>query len=198
MSENMRAQWQPSNPESLARQFARLGWTGFWIQLALITIPILLLGYVMFFSVPESAQNKGIDLGNYLSYGGLMVMLFTILWFYRYTRLGSRIADPGLRPSQSSVIHTLWIGMWASCLGIVFSMLLLLRAVARLLFVLMTMPQTGIPIAAVSGGDGARTLSAIDAASLTSLLIMLTAEFIVLIFTLWLFFKVTRPSNENS
>lgn len=198
MSENIRAQWQPLDPDSLARQFARLGWTGFWIQLALITVPILLLIYVMFFSVPESAQNKGLDLGNYLSYGGLMLMLFTTLWFYRYTRLARRIADPELRPSQSSVIQTLWIGMWASCLGIVFSMLLLLRAVVRLLFVLMTMPQTGIAIAAVSGGDSARTLSAIDAASLTTLLIMLTAEFIVLILTLWLFFNVTRPSGEIS
>jgi hypothetical protein len=198
MSENMRAQWQPSDPDSLARQFARLGWTGFWIQLTLITVPILLLIYVMLFSVPESAQDKGINLGNYLSYGGLMLMLFTTLWFYRYTRLASRIADPELRPSQSSVIKTLWIGMWASCLGIVFSMLLLLRAVVRLLFVLMTMPQTGIPIAAVSGGYCAWTLSAIDAASLTTLLIMLTAEFIVLTFTLWLFFKVTRPSDEIS
>lgn len=198
MSENTKTPWLPSNPESLARQFSRLGWIGFWIQLVLIAVPILLLIYVMFFSGPDSAQSKGIDLSNYLSYGGLMVMLFTTLWFYRYTRLASRITDPDLRPSLSSVTRTLWVGLWASFLGIIFSMLLLLSAVARLLFVLMTMPQTGIPIAAISGADPTRTLSAIDALSLTSLLMMLTAELIVLAFTLWLLFQVSRPADEIS
>ena len=198
MSENTKTPWLPSNPESLARQFSRLGWIGFWIQVVLIAVPILLLIYVMFFSGPDSAQSKGIDLSNYLSYGGLLVMLFTTLWFYRYTRLASRITDPDLRPSLSSVTRTLWVGLWASFLGIVFSMLLLLSAVARLLFVLMTMPQTGIPIAAISGADPTRTLSAIDALSLTSLLMMLTAEFIVLAFTLWLLFQVSRPADEIS
>ena len=198
MSENTKTPWLPSNPESLARQFSRLGWIGFWIQVVLIAVPILLLIYVMFFSGPDSAQSKGIDLSNYLSYGGLLVMLFTTLWFYRYTRLASRITDPDLRPSLSSVTRTLWVGLWASFLGIIFSMLLLLSAVARLLFVLMTMPQTGIPIAAISGADPTRTLSAIDALSLTSLLMMLTAEFIVLAFTLWLLFQVSRPADEMS
>ena len=198
MSENTKTPWLPSNPERLARQFSRLGWIGFWIQVVLIAVPILLLIYVMFFSGPDSAQSKGIDLSNYLSYGGLLVMLFTTLWFYRYTRLASRITDPDLRPSLSSVTRTLWVGLWASFLGIVFSMLLLLSAVARLLFVLMTMPQTGIPIAAISGADPTRTLSAIDALSLTSLLMMLTAEFIVLAFTLWLLFQVSRPADEIS
>ena len=198
MSKNTKTPWLPSNPESLARQFSRLGWIGFWIQVVLIAVPILLLIYVMFFSGPDSAQSKGIDLSNYLSYGGLLVMLFTTLWFYRYTRLASRITDPDLRPSLSSVTRTLWVGLWASFLGIVFSMLLLLSAVARLLFVLMTMPQTGIPIAAISGADPTRTLSAIDALSLTSLLMMLTAEFIVLAFTLWLLFQVSRPADEIS
>lgn len=198
MSENTKTPWLPSNPESLARQFSRLGWIGFWIQVVLIAVPILLLIYVMFFSGPDSAQSKGIDLSNYLSYGGLLVMLFTTLWFYRYTRLASRITDPDLRPSLSSVTRTLWVGLWASFLGIIFSMLLLLSAVARLLFVLMTMPQTGIPIAAISGADPTRTLSAIDALSLTSLLMMLTAELIVLAFTLWLLFQVSRPADEIS
>lgn len=99
MPENTKTPWLPSNPESLARLFSRLGWTGFWIQVVLIAVPILLLIYVMFFSGPDSAQGKGIDLSYYLFYGGLMVMLFTTLWFYRYTRLASRITD-----SQRSAI----------------------------------------------------------------------------------------------
>ncbi len=60
----------------------------------MVAIPIALLIYVLFFSGPESAQRRGIELTNYMSFGGLVVMLFTILWFYRYTRVARRIVDP--------------------------------------------------------------------------------------------------------
>ena len=101
--QNLGEQWPPSNTESLAKQFSRLGWTGFWIQVALASIPILLLVYVLFLSSPESAQRRGINLSNYLSYGSLLVMIFTTFWFFRYTRLARQIAEPGLCPPQSSV-----------------------------------------------------------------------------------------------
>ena len=114
MTNNSNDLWQPVKPESLARQFSRLGWIGFWLQLLLLAVPVFLLVYVVFLSGPESAQRKGIDLSNYLSYGSLLVMIFTTIWFVRYTRLGKRIAAPETRPTQSSVLRTLWIGLWAS------------------------------------------------------------------------------------
>lgn len=123
-------------------------------------------------------------------------MVFTTFWFYRYTRLGKRIVDPELRPSQFSVMQTLWVGLWASCLGIFFSLLLLLNAAGRMLFVLLANPQTGLQIAPTTGGDPSLSLSAIDALSLTSLLIILSAELIVLGFTIWLQFRVSRPAAE--
>jgi len=196
MQNKLSTHWQPANPERLAKQFSRLGWIGFWIQLALLAILIVLLVYVLFVSSPESAQRRGIDLGNYLSYGSLLVMVFTTFWFYRYTRLGKRIADPELRPPQSSVLRALWIGLWAGSLGIFFSMLLLLSAVGRMLFVLMANPQTGMQIAQSLGTDPTKSLSAMDAVSLTSLLFLLTAELLVLTFSLWLLFRTSRPSAE--
>ena len=197
MSNTVTAQWRPSKPESLARQFSRLGWIGFWMQLAMVVIPIALLIYVFFFSSPESTQRRGIELTNYMSYGGLLVMLFTIVWFYRYTRLARRIADPELRPPQASLIRTLWIGLWASCLGIACSMLLMMNAVWRMLMVLLATPQTGLAISAPMGGDPVATLSALDAMSMTVLLVILTAELVLLAFTLWLLFRVIRPSGES-
>lgn len=190
--------WQPAKPEKLAQQFTRLGWIGFWIQVVLLIVPFFLLVYVLFISGPESAQDRGIDLGNYLSYGSLLVMLFTTIWFFRYTRLGRRIADPQSRPAESTVLSALWTGLWAGCLGIFFSMLLLMSAVGRLLFVLMANPQTGIQIAQSLGGDPTRSLSAMDAASLTSLLILLTAELVVLTFSLWLLFQTTRSTDKSA
>jgi len=95
-------------------------------------------------------------------------------------------------------MRTVWVGVWASSLGILFSITLLMNAVGRMLFVLMATPQTGVPVVSPIGGDPSHTLSAIDAVSLTSLVIILTAELIVLAFGLWLLFGVTRPSAETA
>ena len=188
------APWQPVKPERLSKQFSRLGWLGFWIQVAMLAIPLLLLIYVLFFRSPESAHRIGIDLSNYLSYGSLLVMVFTTFWFFRYTRVGKRIADPELRPPRASVERTLWVGVWASGLGIAFSMVLLFSAAGRILFILLANPQTGIMIAPGPGRDPVQSISAIDAISLTSLLVILTAELIVLGFSVWLLFRTTKAS----
>jgi len=189
--------WQPVKPERLSRQFSRLGWLGFWIQVAMLTIPLLLLVYVLFVRGPGSAQRIGIDLSNYLSYGSLLVMVFTTFWFFRYTRIGKRIADAELRPTRASVERTLWVGLWASGVGIAFSIVLLFSAAGRMLFVLLANPQTGLMVAPGPGGDPVRSISAMDAISLTSLLVILTAELIVLGFSVWLLFRTTRTSAAD-
>ena len=194
MATSASAPWQPVKPERLSKQFSRLGWLGFWIQVAMLAIPLLLLVYVLFLRSPESAQRMGIDLSNYLSYGSLLLMVFTAFWFFRYTRVGKRIADPELRPPRASVERTLWVGVWASGLGIAFSMVLLFSAAGRMLFILLATPQTGLMVAPGPGGDPLQSISAMDAISLTSLLVILTAELIVLGFSVWLLFRTTKAS----
>ena len=189
--------WQPVKPERLSRQFSRLGWLGFWIQVVMLAIPVLLLIYVLFLRSPESAPRIGIDLSNYLSYGSLLVMVFTTFWFFRYTRVGKRIADPELRPTRASVEGTLWVGLWASGLGIAFSMALLFSAAGRLLFVLLANPQTGLMVAPGPGGDPVQSISAFDAISLATLLAILAAELILLAFSALLLFRTTRTSTAD-
>lgn len=198
MNNDPSAPWQPANAEGLAEKFSRLGWLGFWIQVALLAIPLFLFVYVLVMSSPDSALRRGIDLSNYLSYGSLLVLLFTTFWFFRYTRLGPRIADPVSRPTQFFVVKVLWIGLWASCLGILFSMLLITSSVGRLLFVMLANPQTGLMVAPAIGGEPTYSISAIDAVSLTVLLITLAAELIVVGFTLWLLFRTTTAKTEEA
>ena len=38
MVNNLEAKWEPSNRAGLAKRFSRLGWIGFWVQLALLVI----------------------------------------------------------------------------------------------------------------------------------------------------------------
>ena len=121
MHNNLSTRWQPANPESSLQSSFRV-WAGLdsGYSFALLAInPIVLLVYILFVSSPESAQHRGIDLSNYLSNGSLLVMVFTTFWFFRYTRLGKRIADPELCPPQSSVLrNAVDAACGAGCLGI--------------------------------------------------------------------------------
>ncbi|KAA6186715.1 DUF3611 family protein [Thiohalocapsa marina] len=191
-------QWPPANPERLAARFSRLGWIGLYVQLALLTVPVLLAVYVLFFATPDSAARKGVDLSNYLSFGSLLVAVFTAYWFFHYTRVAKRIADPASIPPLTSLVKTVWIGIWAGSIGIFFSMLLLFGAAWRMLFILLANPQTGIMVAPAIGGSPAQAISAIDGVSLTSLLIMLAVELLVLGLSLWLLYQTTRPTPEKA
>jgi hypothetical protein len=192
------APWPPANPEQLGSTFSRLGWIGFFVQLALLTVPLLLALYMLFGFAADSPARRGIDLSNYLSWGSLIVTIFTAIWFFRYPRLGQRISDSDPKVSGSGVLKTVWIGIWAGAVGIVFSMLLLFAESSRILFVMLANPQTGLMVSPNIGGDPNLSLSALDGISLLTLLILLTAELVVLGLSLWLLYRTATPASNKS
>jgi multisubunit Na+/H+ antiporter MnhG subunit len=198
MSDATDIEWSAQKRETLGDQFSVLGKVGFFVQLALLAIPVLLAVYIFLVGRSNQASGTGIDFGSYVSFASVLVMIFTTYWFFRYMRLGQRMKDPSRHPSRSAVLTTLWVGLWAGCLGIAFSMLLLLAAAWRILFVLLTNPQSGMLIAPTAGTNPTYTLSAIDAVNLTLLIISLGAELMVLGLTLWLLFRVTSPSAATA
>jgi hypothetical protein len=79
--------------ESLARTFRRLGWIGFCVQIGFGLIPVMLGVYALIFSRnPGAGTRGGIPLIEYLTFAGLLVLAFTTVWSYRYTRLGRQQA----------------------------------------------------------------------------------------------------------
>ncbi|MGD2019754.1 MAG: DUF3611 family protein [Thiohalocapsa sp.] len=192
------APWPPQNPKQLGATFAKLGWIGFVIQLVLLTVPLMLAVYMLIGFAPDSAARKGIDLSNYLSYGSLLVTIFTAVWFFRYPKLGHRIADGDPALSGGGVLKTIWVGIWASGIGIVFSLLLLFGAAGRLMFVMLANPQTGLMISPNIGANPTQSISALDGISLLTLLILLTAELVVLGLSLWLLYRTATPASNKS
>jgi hypothetical protein len=74
----MSDQAQPSTNGSLSRAFSRLGWIGFWLQLAMGTIPIALLIYAALFGDSNPVGTRaGFGLIEYLTIGSLLVLGFT-------------------------------------------------------------------------------------------------------------------------
>lgn len=191
MSKRGNGESAESSLVSLSESFSRLGWLGFWLQVALAVLPILLLIYVIFRASP-STSGRGVDLREYVAFGSLLVLLFSTVWCYRYTRLAERMRVPERRPPASAILRMVWIGVVATCLGAFVSALLLLAAVGRLLFVFMLAPQGGVPVFQTSPDSRATWVSAIDMVDLMAMVFTLTAELTVLALSLWLLFRALR------
>ena len=196
MLEKLIENLQPSGLDSLARTFSRLGRIGFWTQIVIGSIPFLLMIYVFVFARSPSGPRAGLALVEYLMLASLLILIFTTGWFYRYTRLAERIADPQSRPSASSVTGSVWTGLVASSLGILFSMLVMILETGHLLFYFLKAPQAGVPVLQTSTIGAASWVSAVDMVSLMALSLFLFAEIIVLILGLWLLFRTTQASAE--
>jgi hypothetical protein len=189
---------QSSKIEGLAGTFRRLGRLGFWLQVVLGSFPVVLMLYIFLFtgSLTVSGTRAGLPLVEYLTVLNLLVLLFTTLWFYRYSGLGRRLLDPETRPSGPKVLRTVWIGLVASSLGAVFSMVVLILEVGQLLFYFLSAPQGGIPaIQTTPVGGGASWVSTVDVASLMALLLTLTAEVVALVLGLWLLFRTSQTAD---
>jgi hypothetical protein len=188
---------RPSKGRSLARAFTRLGWTGFWLQIVFGSIPIIGMAYYFAFSrsTPES-RRSGFPFVEYLTIVNLLLLLFTIFWSYRYTRLGKRLLDPGKRPSESDLIGAVWTGVVATTVGMLFSMIVMLIEAANLLFYFLKAPQAGMPVIQTGGAEAVYWVSSVDMVSLMALILTLFSELLVLVFSLWLLFQTTLGSPE--
>lgn len=181
---------KPSGTGSLARTFARLGRVGFWMQIAIGSVPVALVLYALVFGRGSGGggTRAGLVLVQYLTMMSLLVLLFTTVWFYRYTRLAKRIADTDRRPSESSVLGAVWVGIAASTLGIVLSLLIMLLEAGQLLLYFLRAPQAGVPVVQTTAGP-ASWVSAGDILGLLALIVTLSVEIAVLGMGLWLLFR---------
>jgi hypothetical protein len=186
----------PSRNTSLARAFTVLGWAGFWLQVVFGSLPIIVMAYYFIFSRSGTVSRSGLPLVEYLTVVNLLLLLFTLFWSYRYTRLGRRIRTPEQRPSELSVVRTVWIGVMASTVGMLFSMFVMLIEAANLLFYFLKAPQGGIPVVQTSGAEAVHWVSSVDMVSLMALILTLFSELIVLVFSLWLLFQTTLGARE--
>ena len=196
MLRTLRNALRPSQNRSLAPAFSRLGWIGFWLQIVIGAVPLALTTYAFLFGATRAAGTRsGFPLIQYLSVVSLLVLAFTAIWFYRYTRLAVRFADPEQRPTAFSVQRTVLTGVTASTLGIVFSMLVLFFEVGQLWIYFLRAPQAGVPVIQTTAGQ-ASWVSASDILHLLALLLSMFVEIAVLVIGLWLLLRAMTPSTE--
>jgi len=187
---------QQSGTQSLAKTFSRLGRMGFWVQIVVGSLPVLLMGYSFIFTRSHSGPRAGLAIVEYLTLASFLILIFTIVWFHRHTRLAQRIADPQACPPASSVISSVWTGLIASGTGLLFSMTVMMIETGHLLFYFLAAPQGGVPVIQTTGTSPASWVSAVDMMSLMALSLLVFAELVVLILSLWLLFRTMQVSAE--
>jgi hypothetical protein len=188
----------PSTNDSLSRAFSRFGWIGFWMQVAIGSIPVALLIYAALLGGGDGVGTRSrFGLIQYLEIGSLLVLAFTTIWFYRYTQLAHRIAELDLSPSLQSLQRTAWIGVGASTLGIVFSAVVMMFEVTQLLLYFLRAPQAGVPVVQTTSGGPASWVSAGDVLSVMGLIFTMLVEIVVLVLSLWLLFRTSADSLEG-
>lgn len=198
MLETLTESMQSSRSESLAKAFSRWGWSGFWALVGMGALPLIIMLYTFVFSgTPSGSSRSGLPLVHFLSTLGLLLLVFLTVWFYRYTRIAKRIQDPARRPSESSLRRTVWTGVVATNLAILFSMLVLLFEVGMLLFYFLSAPQAGLPTVQTTA-EVASWVSAVDMMNLMSVILSLGGEIFALIFGLLLLFRTLQLPAQST
>jgi hypothetical protein len=182
--------------DDLAKAFSRTGRVGFWVQIAVGSISLVMAVSAFILDRRTGGGTRGaLALIQYLTMGSLLVLAFTTVWSYRYMLLGERI-EIGRSPSRSELRRVVWIGVVASTLGLFLSMLILLFESVQLFVYFLRVPQAGVPVVQTTAGP-ATWVSAGDILSLTSLILATFVEILVLALGLWLLFRTTTPSPST-
>jgi hypothetical protein len=180
-----------TNRESLANAFSRLGWSGFWLQVVVGAIPVILMVYFFTFAQSPTGPRAGLPVVEFLTLGSLAILVFTTFWFWRYTRLAKQLREPNSTLPLDSLNQTVWTGITASSIGILFSVSVIFVEAAHLLFYFLSSPQAGVPIIQAQTA-GSSWVSAVDMLSLMALILVLAAEVAVLVLGLWLLFRTAQ------
>jgi Protein of unknown function (DUF3611) len=180
----------------LAGAFLRTGWIGFWIQVTFGAISIALLVYAFVIDRNAGVGTRGWPVMiQYLTIASLLVLAFTTVWSYRYILLARQLAGPDRGPTVSGLRRTVGVGVAASTLGLVLSMVIMLFEVFQLFLYFLRAPKAGVPVIQVDGQ--ATWVSAGDILNLAILIIVACIEVVVLSLGLWLLFRVSTASAET-
>lgn len=127
-------------PQQIARFFRLLGWIGFWLQSVLGFIPILVVVTVVLFN-PNYRRSEGLSFGLFSAIACLVLLLFSIYWCFRYTRLASKLEIRDRRPAKSQVIRDLKLGLIANIGSMAIAVMIAMARVGELTFKMLAVPQ---------------------------------------------------------
>ncbi len=182
----------PPTHLQIAANLRRWGWIGFWCQLILGSIPVILLTFQWIFSKEQTMA--GIDISNVFSFIDIMTLLFTIFWCFGYTQLGKKLEKAERPPKKGKILRNLWIGITAN-LGVMFLAILIgIITLGRLLYVILSLPQGATTILQpVPGGtmvNPGLVIVPMDILGLLAVMNVILAGLVGVTISLWLLSRI--------
>ncbi|WP_138501466.1 DUF3611 family protein [Nostoc sp. PA-18-2419] len=101
------------------------GWISFWLQLAIGVVSVLALLFALTGRGLVQQQNTGLGIGIFWAVCGILVLLFSLYWNFRYTRIGKALENPNLalHPSKPDTTKILRLGIVVGLVGILLTLL---------------------------------------------------------------------------
>ncbi len=185
----------PPSPHQIAGTFRRLGWIGFWCQVVLALIPVILVIFQWLFD--SKTQPIGVpDSGDILSFVDILTLVFTIYWCFRYTRLARKLEDSQQRPIKAKVIREVEIGIIANLGVILLAVLIGMFTVGGLLYVILSLPQGAATIWQPGPGgtviNPGQIIVPMDMLGLLAVMNVILAGLVGVIVSLWLLYRLSN------
>jgi hypothetical protein len=185
----------PMHVAKLSNLYSKLGWCGFWAQVVIGSLPVILMAYLFMFAASPGPR-AGFVLVEYLSIANLLTLVFTTLWAIRYTALARKMRLPDSQITYTKLVRTTWVGGSVGILGMGFAVIIMLVEVAHLLFYFLSTPQGGVPVIQTTQAESASWVSAVDMLSLMALLLTLVAELLFLTLSLYLLYRSLAAATD--
>lgn len=180
----------PTVVRRVATHFRLVGWVSFWIQLVLAVVS----GGIIFLAISNPAfnLNRGSStsgLGLLLGVAGLIALSLSTFWSFRYTRFAQRLQadNPSLRPTKSSAIQHLRLGLLINIIGMLLTLVGAEWIVGVLLVKTLSIPQG----AAIYNTN--RLIEPLDIFVVQASINTVLAQFTGILAALWLLQRVNQP-----
>lgn len=186
------------SPQQIARSLRWLGWGGFWLQTLLGFIPLLVVVTTVLSRTTQ--QRGGFSFGIGLAIFCLIILVFSIYWCYRYTKLARRLERSELRPAKAQVNRDLRLGLLANLGIMVIAVLIAMARVGELTVRMLVLPQGSTVVAPSQVGTMLTQGAIITPSNMITIQAMVSAVAAGLIGTivaLLLIFQVGQHRNTD-
>jgi hypothetical protein len=183
-----------SAPERrLGQRFRRVGWLGFWLQIVLGGVPVVLGTWFYLLSPNVNMPGGRLPLVSLLAMTVLLILVFTTILFFYYTRVGRRLEAGTSRWTRPRLKGLVRMGLAASGISVLFSSVVMIGEITHMLLTFLEFPQGGVPVIQTTVADST-WISALDVLSLLALSLSVSAEIVILGLGLWLMYWLTRAA----
>ncbi|BAY19012.1 hypothetical protein NIES2109_51780 [Nostoc sp. HK-01] len=164
------------------------GWITFWLQLGLAVVSGIAVLFASTGRGFADQPNAGLGVGIFWAVCGIVALLFSVYWDFRYTRLGKQLENPNhaLHPSKADTIAAIRLGLVVSLVGI----LLTLLGAGSTLGVLVAKSISQPPGVAIT--DPNKIIRALDVFVAVANINGITAHFFGAVASLWLLERVHK------